>query len=91
MSMKNSDFAQLIRYTDGELNDNEKRVIIERLKSDKSLNEIMVLIEDVKNVLSDKGLITFNKCLKNAEKVFLTTWKNNKVKGENYDKSFEPF
>ncbi|HEY4786809.1 MAG TPA: hypothetical protein VIH57_12210 [Bacteroidales bacterium] len=73
--MKSFDLKQLVLFVDGELDDDEKRDISDRLRTDRSLYEMMILVKEVNNVLSDNNLISFKECIIKAKKEFLITEK----------------
>jgi tetratricopeptide (TPR) repeat protein len=62
------DLEQLVRYLDGDLSDNERQQIDDRLKIDPSFSGKLDLIKDVDNILGDKELSSFEQRLSEIEK-----------------------
>jgi TolA-binding protein len=64
------DLEHLVRYLDGELNELDKQVLIEKLKKDPSLSEKLELIKDLDQLMGDKHLASFEESLKEVENIY---------------------
>jgi tetratricopeptide (TPR) repeat protein len=64
------DLEHLVRYLDGELNEVDKKELIEKLKKDPSLSEKVELIKDVDQIMGDKHLSSFEESLKEVENLY---------------------
>lgn len=64
------DLEQLVQYLDGELNEVEKKQLVEKLKNDPSLSEKLDLIKDVDQLIGDKHLENFEESLKEIETLY---------------------
>jgi hypothetical protein len=66
----------IIRYLDGELNNDEVLEFEELLKSDPDLNEEYPIIKETESFFKDKSIENFNLAMQKAHKNFIETYQS---------------
>ena len=77
------ELEKLLKYHAGELQEEEKKVLDEKLKVQPELNQILSLIDDVNNTLKDEELKNFISTLGVTQNQFLDSETNKTVKKHN--------